>query len=422
MTLLASADEAFAGLLRAEPDAVRNPYPIYRRLRRQSGCYWYQDDIAVLTSYSAVRSALTDSRRFNSTRGEDRFDVDAFSEADRDKTRQLLEFESLSLATANGEVHRRLRRLVQQGFTQGSVNALEGYVQTLVNDELDRISGPGIVDLMPMATRVPLFVVMRMLGAADEDVDFLKTHTDSFAAVKIFAPKAVSVERVRQAHESIGVLRRYVADLASHHRQLQANNLLSVLLTAQDEDRLTYDEVAASFVIITVAGHETTSNLVGNGLHDMLVQRDQWEKLVADPSLAASAVEEVSRANTPAQMVSRTTVADVVVDGTEVPEGSPVLVVFGAANRDPAEFEDPDRFDITRPVQPHVGFGMGAHICLGAALARLEGRIIFETICQRFPDLQLAADPQTFEWLPTPTFHGLRRLPVTLGADRGRTC
>jgi len=203
----------------------------------------------------------------------------------------------------------------------------------------------------------------------------------------------------------------YFSDLIPERRQTPRDDLLSLLIAAEEQgDRLSEGELLITCLLLFVAGHETTVNLIGNGLLALLNHPDELAKLRADPTLLPSAVEELLRYDSPVQRTGRITNTDVELDGRKIAKGSLVVTALGAANRDPAHFPDPDRLDITRRDNRHVAFGFGIHFCLGAPLARLEGQIAIGSLLRRMPGLRLATS--TLEWRESSTLRGLKELPV----------
>ena len=243
---------------------------------------------------------------------------------------------------------------------------------------------------------------------------------DGIATVKQFAGGNVPSDKIRAAHDAIEDLSVYVGEMAGRHgRNPDRTSLMGALLDAEEGERLSHEELTGTFVVIFYAAHETTTNLIGNGIFELLRQPGEWERLCADPGLAASAVEETLRFNSPVHMMIRMPVEDVTVGGESISAGTGTMVLYASANRDSQAFPEADTLDITRTPNDHLAFGYGVHFCLGASLARLEGEIVFDTIARRFPDLQLAEASDSLAWNAHPTFHGLARLPVTLGRDRG---
>jgi pimeloyl-[acyl-carrier protein] synthase len=204
----------------------------------------------------------------------------------------------------------------------------------------------------------------------------------------------------------------YFSDLIPERRQTPRDDLLSLLIAAEEQgDRLSEGELLITCILLFVAGHETTVNLIGNGLLALLNHPDELAKLRADLTLLPGAVEELLRYDSPVQRTARITNTDVELDGRKIAKGSLVVTAIGAANRDPAHFPDPDRLDITRRDNRHIAFGFGIHFCLGAPLARLEGQIAIDTLLRRMPGLRLVTSAP--EWRESSTLRGLKRLPVT---------
>jgi cytochrome P450 len=234
------------------------------------------------------------------------------------------------------------------------------------------------------------------------------------------AVNPVPPETVHRAHAGLEEYRAYVHELAERQRREPSESqLVGELLDASQADRLTEDELAAMYVLLLFAGHETTANLIGNGLRAFLHHPEQWARLCADPSLAATASEEALRYDSPVQFFGKLVGVDTELAGVTLPAGTTVMVGNASANRDPRAFEGPDTFDIGRHPNEQLAFGLGIHFCLGAPVARLEGRIAFETLARRFPDLEPAVDPAELEYRRHVNLRGLISIPVRLGDDRG---
>ncbi|MDO9486945.1 MAG: cytochrome P450 [Sphingomonadaceae bacterium] len=421
MLTVPSLDQDFSRILAGEPGAVRDPYPVYDRLRETGDIHLFRGAVPIAASHAAVRQLSMDDGRFLTHRGIDRFSLDDLAEADRQKVAEICAFEQLQMSGMNGEAHRRVRAAAQKGFGSPRAADMGDYAGKLVADIADKmVASGGDVDLIEMAYRVPLLVVMRMLGAPEADIDLLRGWSDDIAGVKQFVGANIPLAKVRAAHDGIQQLKAYIGDMARDlRRRPDRTHLMGLLLDAEEGSQLSADELSSTFVVIFYAGHETTTNLIGNGLLALMRNRDQWARLRENPSLSGSTVEEVLRYDPPVQMIVRRTAEDVEVFDTPIAAGTNVMLLYGAANRDPLVFDRPDSFDIARPQNKHLGFGYGVHVCLGASLARLEGRIVFEHFAKRFPDMVLAADPADLEWHSHAVFHGIKHLPVTLGADRG---
>jgi len=262
-----------------------------------------------------------------------------------------------------------------------------------------------------LAYPLPVTVICEMLGVPTEDQASIR-HWSADVARSLDSIGVITdaeiMARGRTARRELGeYFRRLLPERRAHPR----DDLLSLLIAAEEQgDKLSEGELLATCVLLFIAGHETTVNLIGNGLLALLHHPDQRERLTADPSLLAGAVEELLRYDSPVQRTARITNAELEIDGHKIPRGSLVVAAIGAANRDPAQFPDPDRLDITRPENRHIAFGFGIHFCLGAPLARVEGQIALGTLLRRMPHLALAGTPT---WRDSSTLRGLSALPVT---------
>ncbi len=319
--------------------------------------------------------------------------------------------------------HRRLRGLVARAFTPARVAALEPAIRAIANDLLDALADPAhphaAVDLVAgFAGPLPFQVIGELLGIPSEDRrrlhDWFATLLDGWEGDP--PPAAVAA--------SDGIV-GYLGDLVDAKRRTPAGDLVSVLVEASGGDRLTRQEVLSSLFQLVVAGHDTTTSLIGNGVVALLEHPDQLAWLLEDPpGRLPGAVEELVRFTAPVPHATfRMTTEDTDLDGTIVPGRQQVLVCLASANRDPAAFERAETLDLSRRPGIHLGFGHGIHYCLGAPLARLEARVAFEVLLGRFPGLGLAVDRSALAWTHGDglVLRGLGSLPVRLGPDRGRS-
>lgn len=307
--------------------------------------------------------------------------------------------------------HTRLRKLVSKAFTPRTVEQLRPHVADLVNTMLDEVDPSGFDLISSLGFPLPVTVICEMLGVPAED-----RH--------LFGPWSSDASRMLDADLDEATIQRgvmafmqlvnYLNGIFEERRAAPRDDLLSALLAAEEEgDRLSEEELRSTVVLLFVAGHETTMNLIGNGTVAMMRQRDQWERLVADPSLAPGAVEECLRFDGPVHLTGRTATVPSVVAGVEIEPGQGLITLLAAANRDPARFPDPDRLDITRPDNQHLTFSHGIHYCLGAALARLEGQEVFKAMAQRFPTLELTEEPVHREHF---VLRGYQAVQVAIGS------
>ena len=305
--------------------------------------------------------------------------------------------------------HTRLRALVNKAFTSRAVNALETRIRTILASLLDAIEDPGSFDLMEaVAQPLPVIVVAEMLGVPLEDRAQFKTW--SVQRARLLEPTVSPREREIGQIASSG-FDAYFRKIIAARRTEPRDDIVSALVQAEDQgNRLTEREMLNMLRLLLIAGNETTTNLVGNGMLALLRHPNQLRRLREDPGLIPSAVEELMRFDSPAQATFRRALADCEVNGFEVRKRDNVVVLVGAANRDPDAFENPDRLDVGRAKCPHLTLGRGIHHCLGAPLARLEGRIVFEMLLERFPQIGLLDDRPRFR--NGIVLRGLQSLPL----------
>lgn len=309
--------------------------------------------------------------------------------------------------------HTRLRGLVGRAFTPRMVEALRPRIRSLVEELLARPLADGGCDVVrDFAEPLPLLVIAELLGLPGSDRADLKRWSDELA---VMLDGSIAMQHVGRAIQSAAELVEYMREHLERKRRDPQDDLISAMLSAQERDRLTDDEILGTVIIVMGAGHETTTNLIGNGVLALLRHPDQLARLRAEPSLVASAVEEVLRFDSPVQATSRIPVEDVELCGTLFPKGVEIGLLLGAANRDPAVFEDPDRFDVSRAESRHLSFGLGIHFCLGAGLARLEGQLALGALVARAPGLALAIADDAIEWRPGWLLRGTTALPVRFG-------
>jgi cytochrome P450 len=309
----------------------------------------------------------------------------------------------------DGDDHRRLRRLVTKAFTPRMVEQLRPRIQAIADELLDAVEARGEMDLSAeYAFPLPITVIAELLGVPNQDQDRFKEWSDA-----IISP-AVGPEESERFFAQMGAFVEYLTEFFAARRAEPKDDLVSALLAARDEqDALSEEELFGTVVLLIVAGHETTVGLIGNAVRALLANPDQLALVRADPSLLRGAIEEALRFEGPVERaLNRWAAADVDLGGKAIRRGELVIAILGAADRDPARFPEPDRFDVRREGTKHLAFGRGSHFCLGAPLARLEAEIALETLFRRLPGLHLAAAPEEPAWRPTPGFRRLVSLPV----------
>jgi cytochrome P450 len=389
------------------PQMLADPYPVYHQLRSADPVHWDEALQAwVLTRYRDVVAALHDLRLSSDRVAYMQGLVGA---AD---LQPFFAFLGNRMIFCDPPRHTRLRGLVSKAFTPHVIEAMGPYIQQLVDGFIDRVQGQGRMDLIhDLAFRLPATVIAQLLGIPATDCDLLKRWSDEFVFFFSNAPGIITAEQYRRASQAARDMTAYFRAALVQVKQHPQGTLLGMLELAEEAgDRLSEEELFANANLLLVAGHETTTNLIGNGVLALLQHPEQMRKLQDDPTLIPTAVEEFLRYNGPVQFTHRVAREDLDIGGKHIGKGQLVFLVLAAANRDPEQFRDPDRLDVTRSPNHHVGFSMGTHFCLGAPLARVEARIAFSTLLRRLPRLRLAGEP--VEYRENFNLHGLKALPV----------
>jgi cytochrome P450 len=380
-----------------------DPYPWYARLHALGPASLTDDGSLVAVGYDACAALLRDHRLRKSP---DRFlTVSGYPDWEQHPALRMM---FASMLMLNPPEHTRLRRAVSTAFTPARIALLEPAIARLTDALLDQLDAAGpVIDFVDgFAFPLPVTVIGELLGipAADRP-RFQDLARDWTAVLDDLSPDAVD-----RADQAATVIEDYLADLAALRRANPDDDLLSALVTGPD--RLPASDVTTTAALLLAAGFETTTSLLANGLVALLAHPDQAALLRANSELAAPAVEELLRYDSPVQILyGRTTTADLDIAGLHAPEGTRVITLVGAANRDPSVYVDPDRLDIRRDGPAPLSFGGGVHYCLGAPLARLETRIAFPRLLNRFPTLRPAGPPVPRDGL---TLHGYTGLPVQL--------
>ncbi|WP_156738300.1 MULTISPECIES: cytochrome P450 [unclassified Mycobacterium] len=304
--------------------------------------------------------------------------------------------------------HTRVRKLVNKAFTPKRIAALRGHVEAIVRELVDEAHAKGIFDLIhDLAEPLPAIVIAELLGVPVED----HRQFRSWSSAMINGVGSTSAEARATGAEAARQIFDYLADIIAARRRAPREDLISAMIAAQEErDALTDAELLATGNLLLLAGHETTTNLIGNGTLALLREPDQWTRLCNDRALLPTAIEELLRYDGPVQATVRVALEDVAIDDQVIPEGALVLVSIGSANHDPDMFDDPDQLHLARNPNPHLAFGFGTHFCLGAPLARLEAQLAFDALTKRFPGLSLVEDLPVYR--ANPVLRGLTSLEV----------
>jgi cytochrome P450 len=385
-----------------------NPYPTYNRLRSRGPIHWVNsgDGSWLLLNYADVAKALADPR-LSSRRSHlmvNRLPTEAqgeFAEFNR-----LL---SMWLQFLDPPKHDHLRKSMEKCFTSEFFHALRSKIEKIANSLLDQVQDKGEMEFISdFAYPLPALVMIEMLGiSAANKADFLAWSED-FAT---FQGPTATLEKARRAQDSLITITKYFRELLIERRKNPGDDLISFLIRIEEQEEfLNAEELLAQCASMLVAGHETTRNLLGNGLLALLQHPNQWEILKHDSSIMANALRELLRYDSPIQFVARTVTEIFDLCDQQIIPGQFVTCVIGSANRDPTKFKDADTLDITRKDCSHLAFGYGAHTCIGAALTYLEAEIAFNTLIKRMPDLRLVNDVP--DWNLNVALRALKKLPL----------
>jgi len=391
------------------PDFIRDPYPHYERLRATDPMHVTPFGAIVASRHAEVSLVLRD-KRFGKAfvdRSIRRYGPDIMAEPI---------FRSMShwMLQQDPPDHTRLRGLVVKAFTARRVEDMRPRIREVVDQTLDAVIDRGRIDLIAdFAFRLPVTIICDMLGIPEEHREVF--YTSSRTGGRILDPVPLTPAEIAEANASNAIAKMYFEQLFELRRREPGDDLTTQLVQAEEDgSKLTNEELTANIILLFGAGHETTVNLIGNGLLALHRNPDQLARLKARPDLITNAVEEFLRYDSSVQMSGRVALEDIEdLGGSRIAKGDNVLCLLGAANRDPAVYPDrPDSLDITRPNVRPLSFGGGIHHCLGAQLARIEAEIALSTLLKRLPGLRLddAVNPQ---WRPTFVLRGLKRLPAS---------
>jgi cytochrome P450 len=386
------------------PEALADPFPVYRRLREHDPVHW--SDRAggwLITRYDDVVRCLKDPR-LSAARMQTLFDrMPAELRADTVPLQHAFRHWMLMMDAPD---HTRLRALVSKAFSAAVVAALRPRVEALVDQALARVEHTGRTELIAdLAHPVPALVIAELLGIDGAEPEQIRAWADDLALMER-GPSAF-----RRGQVAMLEMMAYMRAIAEARRAAPRADLVSRLLAAEEDGQvLDDDELLYTCVMLLFAGHETTKNLIGNGILELLRHPDQLAAIRDDRGLVEPAIEELLRFHGSIQRMRRTATEDFELGGKRLRAGDSVWVLVGAANRDPAVFDDPDRMDVQRRPTRHLTFGFGPHFCVGAMLARLEGQIAIDAIVQRLSELRGPLEPLT--WRPDHSFRGVMALPL----------
>ena len=388
------------------PRARRDPHALYARLRSEGRVHRLVDPfrripIWIVTRYADCVEVLKDPRLVK--------DVDKLPPEVQARYFPLGDGGEVlrrNMLSADPPDHARLRRRMQRVFSPQGMEALRDRVQAVADELLDGVAPRGQMDLIAdYAFALPVTIIAELLGVPTEHKDRFRRWS---RAILNLTAEPADLERARVAMRE---LTDYFREVLAERRKSPRGDLASIL---GETEELTPDERLSMLFLLLVAGHETTVNLIGNGMLSLFRYPAERRRLEEDPALVSSAIEEMLRFESPAETSSfRFALEDCEIAGARIPAGEAVVAGILSANRDPAEMTEPDRFDLTRTPNRHLGFGFGMHFCLGAPLSRLEGAVAFPTLLRRLPNLRLAVDPESLCWSDRLLLRGVQAMPVT---------
>jgi cytochrome P450 len=388
---------------------IQHKYAYYRWLREEAPVY--KGKLSIINAYLLSRyddcvAMLKDTRfvrdRTRVTGGKNRLPF---------PVPRAVSLVAQSMILEDEPEHRRLRNLVHKAFTPRALARLEGRIEQLTHELLDQAEPRGTVDLMQVyALPIPVTVIKELVGVSDEDMPRFRS------GIKVLSAGFTGWNFLRTVTWDLPATVRFVRGLIDCKRANPGDDILSGLIQAEEAgQQLSDDELVSMVMLLILAGYETTVHLITNSVVSLLLHPEQLARLRAEPELAGSTVEEVLRYNGPVQSTKPAyAMEDVTLHGITIPKGATVIPLLGAANHDPAVFEQPEVFDISRTPNRHLGFGQGIHYCLGAPLARMETRIALKTLLERNPNLRLAVQPQELALQLVPSWHRYAALPVVL--------
>ena len=390
-------------------DFNADPYPVYHQMRNEAPVYWSDAwGCWMLTRYKDIAWTLQDYQAFTSL-GRLTATMD-LPEPLWERVAPLVRHYSQGLINVDPPDHTRMRKLVHMAFTPRTIRKMQAYIEAIVARLIEERIECGAMDVIwDFAYPLPVTVIAEMMGIPV--ADHAKFKAWSGEIVGFMATPKPTPEILLKSQDALLAMQAYFRDIYAKRRAQPEDDLITALVLAELEgDKLTEEEMVSSCVTILIGGHETTTYLIANGLYWLLQHPEQFRRLSQNPQLAQSATEEFLRYDGPFQRNRRIATRDVTIGGCTIKKGQLIMQLLGAANRDPAQFPNPDALDITRSPNKHLAFGYGPHFCLGAPLARLEAPVAFRALLGRLRNIQLAGD--SLEW-NNALFRGLKSLPIT---------
>jgi cytochrome P450 len=394
-------------------EILQDPYPTYARLHQEGPIHYVEVAgkwaVWSIISHPVCASIAKDTRLSAKRAQQMLLPLPLSRQAEFSELARML---SLWLIFMDPPEHTRLRKLLNKGFSAAAVEALRPQVEVIVDEMLKPLQHGSEVDLMNhFANPMPVRIILEMLGIPHELRDIFVNWSRAIGAFRGNPNR--TVDEARAAQDALVQLTEFFRQTVAERRRKKGNDLISLLIDIEEEGEvLTEEELYAQCIALLFAGHETTRNLIGNGVYTLLRNPEQTAELRAKPELIRSAVEELLRYESPVQFTARVLKEDMEICGQLIRKGWTVQCMLGAANRDPKQFKEPDRLDLKRLNNQHLAFGAGLHACIGAQLARLEGQVAILSLVQRFPKMKLTG-PRP-EWASTFGLRGLKSLSVTI--------
>ena len=390
----------------------RDPYPFYQQMRDHTPVYWSPKLSSwLVTRYADCQAMLDDPETFSSS-GRVAYLLDQLPADMQARVEPLRRHYAVGLAHSDRPAHTRLRNVMRKGISPAAVHQQRTRIEAIVDELLTPLESREEIEfIQEFAYPLPATVIVEMIGAPVEDIEKFKGWADDIAMLFEYGGK-MTPEAADIGVKSLKEIRAYISDLIEHVKEHPGDNIMSLLVDAEsDEKAMSLDELINTAVTLFVAGHETTTNLLGLGLKNLLSQPERYKELRENRALIPSAIEELLRFDAVIPRAWRIANQDTEIAGIPIQKGQMVMAMLGSANRDEAKFDEPDLFNPHRKNNRHFGFGRGIHVCLGAPLARLEVSVALEQIIKRFPNLALK--DQEFQWRGDMAIRGLKELHLT---------
>lgn len=396
------------------PEFVQDPYPTYRKMLQEGPLHYVEVSggmwaVWAVFGYAECFSATRDARLSVKRTGRLLLTLPQEQQAE---FQELVRMMGMWMIFMDAPEHTRLRKLMNKGFSPAVVEALRPQIERVVDGMLEKLACGSEADLMKaIANPMPVQVIARMLGVPETMYAHFMEWSEAIA--NFMGNPDRTANHARIAQEAVLALTEFFKQAVADRRQNKGDDLISLLIDIEaDGESLTEEELYAQCLMLLFAGHETTRNLVGNGMWALLQNPEEMRELRENPEIIRTSVEELLRFESPIQYTARIVKEEIEICGTRLRRGQTILCMLGAANRDAHQFKDPDRLNLRRVNNQHLAFGAGAHFCIGNQLARLEGQAAILRMVQRFPEMRMAKERS--EWAPNFGFRGLKTLPVVL--------